>query len=96
MTTIPAAPAARWVALCVLFAGSALAGAVSAGTAGAERPNIIFILTDDQRYDEVGFLNPVLDTPNMDTLAEQGVHFRNAFVTTSLCSPSRASILTGM
>ncbi len=58
-------------------------------------PNFIFVLTDDQRYDEVGFLNPVLETPSMDQLAAEGVHFRNAFVTTSLCSPSRASILTG-
>ncbi len=58
-------------------------------------PNIVFILTDDQRYDEVGFLNPVLETPNMDALAAEGVHFKNAFVTTALCSPSRASILTG-
>ncbi|MEM7019701.1 MAG: sulfatase [Pseudomonadota bacterium] len=58
-------------------------------------PNFIFILTDDQRYDEMGFMNPVLNTPHMDEMAEQGVHFRNAFVTTSLCSPSRASILTG-
>jgi arylsulfatase A-like enzyme len=57
--------------------------------------NVIFILTDDQRFDELGFMNPILDTPNMDKMAEQGVHFRNAFVTTSLCSPSRASILTG-
>ena len=59
-------------------------------------PNILFILTDDQRFDELGFLNPVLETPNMDRLAEQGVYFKNAFVTTSLCSPSRASILTGL
>jgi arylsulfatase A-like enzyme len=56
--------------------------------------NVIFILTDDQRYDELGFMNPVLETPHMDRLASSGVHFRNAFVTTSLCSPSRASILT--
>ena len=65
------------------------------GLARAEAPNILFILTDDQRYDELGFLNPVLETPNMDALAAEGVHFRNAFVTTALCSPSRASILTG-
>ena len=61
----------------------------------ADRPNILFILTDDQRYDEIGFLNPVLQTPSMDALAAEGVHFSNAFVTTALCSPSRASILTG-
>ena len=61
----------------------------------AEQPNIIFVLTDDQRYDEVGFLNPLLETPHMDALAQEGIHFTNAFVTTALCSPSRASILTG-
>ena len=61
----------------------------------AQPPNIVFVLTDDQRYDEVGFLNPVLQTPHMDALAREGVHFSNAFVTTALCSPSRASILTG-
>lgn len=70
---------------------------VALNTWAVERPpNIIFVLTDDQRYDEIGFVNPVLDTPNMDRLAREGVHFSNAFVTTSLCSPSRASILTGM
>ncbi len=59
------------------------------------KPNIIFVLTDDQRYDEMGFLNPLLNTPNMDAIANEGVHFENAFVTTALCSPSRATILTG-
>ena len=57
--------------------------------------NVIFILTDDQRFDEMGFMNPVIDTPNIDRLAREGVHFKNAFVTTALCSPSRATILTG-
>ena len=58
-------------------------------------PNIIFILNDDQRYDAMGFLDPSIKTPNMDRIAREGVHFRNAFATTALCSPSRASILTG-
>jgi N-acetylglucosamine-6-sulfatase len=59
--------------------------------------NIIFILTDDHRYDAMGFLKGQswLETPQLDSLARDGVHFQNAFVTTSLCSPSRASILTG-
>ena len=59
--------------------------------------NVIFILTDDQRYDFMGFTGriPWLRTPNMDKLAKDGAWFKNAFVTTSLCSPSRASILTG-
>lgn len=59
--------------------------------------NIIFILSDDHRYDAMGFTGaiPGLQTPNLDKIANEGVHFENAFVTTSLCSPSRASILTG-
>ncbi len=61
-----------------------------------KRPNILVVLTDDQRYDAMGFLDhPFLKTPNIDALASTGVHFKNAVVTTSLCSPSRASILTG-
>lgn len=68
------------------------------GTArAAKRPNILVILTDDHRYDAMGFLgHPFLKTPNFDRLAAEGVHFKNAYVTTSLCSPSRASILTGL
>lgn len=59
--------------------------------------NIIFILSDDHRYDFMGFMNtvPGLETPGMDRMAKEGAHLKNAFVTTSLCSPSRASILTG-
>lgn len=65
-------------------------------TEQGERPNIVFILTDDQRFDALGFMgHPFLDTPHLDALAAAGVVFDNAFVTTSLCSPSRASILTG-
>lgn len=62
-----------------------------------KRPNIIFILSDDHRYDFMGFTGkvPFLETPAMDKMASEGVYLRNAFVTTSLCSPSRASILTG-
>ena len=66
--------------------------------AGAGKPrNVVFILSDDHRYDAMGFMgHPFLKTPAMDSLAGQGVHLKNAFVTTSLCSPSRASILTGL
>jgi len=66
---------------------------------GSGKPrNIIFILTDDHRYDGMGFLKsqPFIKTPNMDLLAKEGAYLKNAFVTTSLCSPSRASILTGL
>ncbi|MDB4429542.1 sulfatase [bacterium] len=61
------------------------------------KPNILVILTDDHRYDAMGFLDhPFLKTPNLDRLAAEGAYFKNAYVTTSLCSPSRASILTGL
>lgn len=64
---------------------------------GAQPRNIVFILTDDHRYDFMGFTGklPWLQTPNIDRLYRGGAHLKNAFVTTSLCSPSRASILTG-
>ena len=82
-----------WLVL-MLAAMAILPLAVNAATT-SKPPNIIFILVDDQRYDELGFLNPILDTPNLDMLAQRGVFFENALVSTSLCSPSRATILTG-
>ncbi|MGD8413450.1 MAG: sulfatase [Candidatus Latescibacterota bacterium] len=61
------------------------------------RPNIIFILTDDQRWDALGFAgNSAIRTPEMDRLALEGIYFENAFVTTPICAASRASILTGL
>ena len=65
--------------------------------AGDKRPNVLFILTDDQRADFMGCADhPILKTPNMDKLAGRGVRFRNMFVTTPICAASRASILTGL
>ncbi len=73
--------------------------AASLTSFAAEQPrNIIFILSDDHRWDYLRFLPEApkfLETPNLDRLAREGAHLRNAFVSTSLCSPSRASILTG-
>ncbi|MEM9587451.1 MAG: sulfatase [Planctomycetota bacterium] len=64
---------------------------------GVKPRNVVFILTDDHRYDAMGFAgHPFLQTPHLDSIAGNGVHLKNAFVTTSLCSPSRASILTGL
>lgn len=59
--------------------------------------NVIYILADDHRYDAMGFMGKVkgLETPGMDRMAKEGAHLKNAFVSTALCSPSRASILTG-
>jgi len=67
--------------------------------AAPARRNIVFILADDHRYDFAGALgHPWLKghTPHLDRMVHRGVHFRNAFVTTSLCSPSRTSLLTGL
>ena len=62
-----------------------------------ERPNIIFILTDDQRLDALGYVgNNIIQTPEMDQLASTGTFFKNAMVTTPICTASRASIFTGL
>lgn len=64
---------------------------------GAKPRNVVFILSDDHRYDAMSFLgHQFAKTPVMDSIAANGAYLRNALVTTSLCSPSRASILTGL
>lgn len=65
--------------------------------AQSKKPNIIFILTDDQRWDALGIAgNTIIQTPEMDALANSGAYFKNAFSTTPICAASRASILTGL
>ena len=62
-----------------------------------QRPNVVFILTDDMRADCMSIAgHPYLKTPNIDRLGREGIYFKNAFCTTPLCSPSRASILSGL
>jgi len=82
--------------VCLLVVGF-LSGAAPGNTTGRNRPpNIVFVLSDNQRWDFMGCAgHPFVRTPHLDRLAEQGILFSNAFVTTSLCSPSRASFLTG-
>lgn len=64
---------------------------------GADKPNFVILMTDDQRWDAMSCAdNTILKTPNMDRIAKEGLRFRNMFVTNSLCSPSRATLLTGM
>lgn len=64
---------------------------------GAKPRSVVFILADDHRFDAMSFLgHQFARTPHMDAMAANGVHLQNAFVGTSLCSPSRASILTGL
>ena len=64
--------------------------------AARRRPNILFVMTDDQTVHNLScYGNGILQTPHMDRLAREGVRFANAFVTNSLCAPSRATVLTG-
>ncbi len=64
--------------------------------AGDRPPNVVVILVDDLRWDDLGIEgHPFVETPAIDQVAREGVRFRNAFATTPLCSPSRAAILTG-
>jgi len=66
-------------------------------TNSTSRPNVVVIMTDDQRWDCMSCEgHPFLKTPNMDRIAKEGARFANMFVTTSLCSPSRASFLSGL
>ena len=79
-----------WAALAGVFASVP-------GALAADRLNIVFVLVDDMRYDAMSCAgHPFLRTPAIDSLAATGVRFDNAFVTTSLCSPSRATFLTGL
>lgn len=74
------------------------AGSMAAASAtGARPPNLVFLLTDDHRWDTLGAMgNPVIQTPHLDALSRQGVTFENNFVTTAICMTSRASIFTGL
>jgi len=61
-----------------------------------QRPNVILIITDQQRYDTIGALGyPYVDTPNIDRLVAEGVTFTNCFVSAPSCAPARASLFTG-
>jgi hypothetical protein len=82
----------------IAFAALTLAlMAASPARAQQRARNIVFILADDHRYDAMSFMgHPIVRTPSIDRIAKRGVHLRNAFVTTALCSPSRATILTGL
>ena len=81
-------------------------GILLSAQAAAAAPNFVILLTDDQRWDAVGVVQAELGaagrlpwlagaTPNIDRLAAEGFRFRNAFVVSALCSPSRAALLTG-
>ena len=77
----------RIISICILVLFTSLGVA-------QDRPNIIFILTDDQSFNLLGATgNKVVQTPNIDQLAQDGILFKNAYVTSAICTPSRVSIL---
>lgn len=82
--------------VAMLLGLAAACGDDGGSVARSGRPDIVFILTDDQRYDALGCAgNPWLKTPSLDRIAAEGAYFENSFVVSPICSPSRASILTG-
>ena len=83
-----------WMVFCQLCVALQL---LVADGVESNQPNILFLLIDDQRNDTLGCAgHPIVKTPIIDSLAAEGVRFENAFVTTSICAASRASILTGL
>jgi uncharacterized sulfatase len=73
-----------------------MVGLASSSSSAVARPNLVFIMTDDQAQWAVGaYGNSDVKTPNMDRIAREGALFKNAFVNTPVCSPSRAAFLTG-
>ncbi len=77
-----------WAVAAVMLGGCAMAQA-------AGRSNFVFIFVDDLRYDMLGIAQPHVHTPNLDAIAERGLRFDEAFAVLSVCSPSRATVLTG-
>src|ERR1043165_4134483 len=93
-----------WSIILALAALLLPARLVLADSPPATRPNFLFVYSDDQRWDAMSVVQreqgergryPWFQTPNMDRVAAEGVRFRNAFVTLSLCAPSRAAFLSG-
>jgi arylsulfatase A-like enzyme len=99
-----AVTASNLVAFVAALLAVPLAGRCAAGTPRPPRPNVLVVLVDDMRWDAMGVVQreqgrqalfPWFKTPNLDRVAAEGARFANMFVTTSLCSPSRASLLSG-
>lgn len=73
-----------------------ITGAATHNVQAQKKKNLLFIMTDQQRYDALSIAgNTVLETPNLDRLANQGVYFKNAYTPCAVCAPARSSILTG-
>ena len=79
-----------------LGASGYAAGKISCSSVNAKKPNFIIFIGDDISWNDVGaYGHPFIKTPNVDKMAKDGMTFTNAFLTTSSCSPSRCSIMTG-
>ncbi|QDU44969.1 Arylsulfatase [Symmachiella dynata] len=86
----------RHMILTLSLLGAVWLGADRIQAAEPPRPNFVIFMTDDQRFDALSCAgNTILQTPNIDRLAAEGLRFTNMFVTNSLCAPSRATLLTG-
>ena len=76
--------------------GSLARASASASKGGQRRPSFLVILTDDQAYRAIGYNNPNVKTPALDSLAAEGIVFENTYVASPICIASRASLLTGL
>ena len=82
-----------WLAL---LGGGGLARCATNSSATTSKPNVIFILADDLGYGDLGcYGQKKIQTPNLDRLAAEGIRFTQAYAGTTVCAPSRGSLLTG-
>src|SRR6185295_9078200 len=86
----------RMLTACVLLSSPVATAPARSAEAAASRPNILFIMSDDQAAHALScYGSRINQTPNLDRIAREGMLFRNAFVVNSICTPSRATLLTG-
>jgi N-acetylglucosamine-6-sulfatase len=86
----------KFIKACLFFVAVLAFAQMTPLSANDQRPNIVFILIDDLRWDGLSITgHPFVKTPNIDRIGKEGAIFQNAFVTTPLCSPSRGSFMTG-
>jgi len=83
------------IACTLLLVGLVVSTFISAGVAAA-KPNLLVIFTDDQTFRAIGYSSPQVQTPHLDTLAERGLIFDNAYVASPICAASRASMMSGV
>ena len=82
----------------MVSAGISAIGSIDCfGEPGDQKPNILYLMTDQQRGDCIGCAgNPVIKTPNMDAIAKEGVRFSSSYTSTPTCTPARSALLTGL